>query len=306
MRRPITELKAYKERGEKFAMVAAYDYPTARIVDEAGLPVILVGDSLGMVVLGYDSTIPVTIEEMIHHAKAVVKGAREAIVVIDMPFMTYQVSVVDALANAGRLMKETGASAVKLEGGATVAEAVNRIVGAGIPVMGHVGLTPQSVNQLGGYKLQGATPRAAVQVLNDAAALQEAGAFAVVLETIPARLGKVITERLTIPTIGIGAGRHCDGQVQVFHDMMGLYQGHKPRHVRRYVEVGDSFLAALRRYADDVREGSFPATEESFRIDPAKLREVEMSTYPGTFKPADPSLSTRHSPPSQPAPQVPE
>jgi 3-methyl-2-oxobutanoate hydroxymethyltransferase len=213
--------------------------------------------------------------------------------------MTYQVSVAEALTNAGRLMKETGASAVKLEGGTVVAETVNRIVSAGIPVMGHVGLTPQSVNQLGGYKLQGATPRAAVQVLNDAAALQEAGAFAVVLETIPARLGKVITERLSIPTIGIGAGRHCDGQVQVFHDMMGLYQGHKPRHVRRYAEIGETFRQALQTFAADVREGSFPAAEESFRIDPAKLGEVETAFHPGPTSPS----GAAHPAPSQPGPQ---
>lgn len=279
MRRPISDLKAYKERGEKFAMVTAYDYPSARLVDEAGIPIILVGDSLGMVVLGYDSTVPVTMEDIIHHTKAVARGAEKAIVVADMPFMSYQVSTEEALRNAGRLLKETGATAVKLEGGTSVASTVARLVAAGIPVMGHVGLTPQSVNQLGGYKLQGATPRAAVQVLTDAAALQEAGAFAVVLETIPARLGKLVTTRLTIPTIGIGAGRGCDGQVQVFHDMLGLFAGFKPRHARRYAEAGALIKEAMVRYIDDVRSGEFPADAESFKVDPAKLREVESIPY---------------------------
>jgi 3-methyl-2-oxobutanoate hydroxymethyltransferase len=240
-----------------------------------------VGDTLGMVVLGYDSTIPVTVEDIIHHAKAVVRGAPNAIVVADMPFMSYQVSPDEALRNAGRLIQETGATAVKLEGGVTMGPTVTRIVQAGIPVMGHVGLTPQSVNQLGGYKLQGTTPRAAVQVLTDAAALQEAGAFAVVLETIPARLGKLVTTRLTIPTIGIGAGPDCDGQVQVFHDMLGLFDAFKPRHARRYAELGAEIRAATAHYIDDVRSGKFPGEAESFKVNPAKLREVETLVYPG-------------------------
>ncbi|MEX2238850.1 MAG: 3-methyl-2-oxobutanoate hydroxymethyltransferase [Dehalococcoidia bacterium] len=281
MRRSIREVQAYKDRGEKFAMITAYDYPSAKLVDEAGVPLILVGDSLGMVVLGYDSTIPVTMEDIIHHTSAVVRGAKSAIVVADMPFMSYQVSPEEALRNAGRLMKETGATAVKLEGGAVMAPTVAKIVQAGIPVMGHVGLTPQSVNQLGGYKLQGTTPRAAVQILTDAAALQDAGAFAVVLETIPARLGKLISQRLTIPTIGIGAGRGCDGQVQVFHDLLGLYEDFKPRHARRYAELGVAIREATARYIEDVREGSFPGEAESFRVDPAKLKEVETLVYRG-------------------------
>jgi 3-methyl-2-oxobutanoate hydroxymethyltransferase len=281
MRRSVKELQAMKERGEKFAMITAYDYPSAKLVDEAGIPIILVGDSLGMVVLGYESTIPVTMEDIIHHTKAVMRGAQEAIVVADMPFMSYQASPEEAVRNAGRLMKETGATAVKLEGGSTAAPTVKRIVEAGIPVMGHVGLTPQSVNQLGGYKLQGATPRAAVQILNDAAALQEAGAFAVVLETIPARLGKLISARLAIPTIGIGAGRHCDGQVQVFHDMLGLFDAFKPRHVRRYAELGGQVRDAVSRYIEDVRDGAFPGDAESFKVDPAKLRDVEEQVYSG-------------------------
>jgi 3-methyl-2-oxobutanoate hydroxymethyltransferase len=275
MRRTIRDLQEFKKRGEKFAMITAYDYPSARLVDEAGIPVILVGDTLGMVVLGYDSTIPVTMEDIIHHARAVVRGAPNAIVVADMPFMSYQVSPDEALRNAGRLIQETGATAVKLEGGSSMAPTVARIVQAGIPVMGHVGLTPQSVNQLGGYKLQGTTPRAAVQILTDAAALQEAGAFAVVLETIPARLGKLVSKRLTIPTIGIGAGRGCDGQVQVFHDMLGLFDAFKPRHARRYAELGAQIREATARYIEDVRSGEFPGEAESFRVDAAKIREAE-------------------------------
>jgi 3-methyl-2-oxobutanoate hydroxymethyltransferase len=275
MRRTIRDIQEFKDRGEKFAMITAYDYPSARLVDEAGIPIILVGDTLGMVVLGYDSTIPVTMDDIVHHARAVVRGAANAVVVADMPFLSYQVSEEEALRNAGRLIQETGATAVKLEGGASVAPTVARIVQAGIPVMGHVGLTPQSVNQLGGYKLQGTTPRAAVQILTDAAALQEAGAFAVVLETISARLGKLVTKRLSIPTIGIGAGRSCDGQVQVFHDMLGLFEAFKPRHARRYAELGAEIRAATARYIEDVRSGAFPGEAESFKVDPAKLREVE-------------------------------
>ncbi|HET9201271.1 MAG TPA: 3-methyl-2-oxobutanoate hydroxymethyltransferase [Dehalococcoidia bacterium] len=281
MRRTIGDLKAYKERSEKFAMITAYDYPSARLVDEAGIPIILVGDTLGMVVLGYDSTIPVTLEDIIHHARAVVRGAPNAIIVADMPFMSYQVSPDEALRNAGRLIQETGATAVKLEGGAAMAPTVSRIVQAGIPVMGHVGLTPQSVNQLGGYKLQGTTPRAAVQILTDAAALQEAGAFSVVLETIPARLGTLVSKRLTIPTIGIGAGPGCDGQVQVFHDMLGLFDAFKPRHARRYAELGAQIREATARYIEDVRSGEFPGEAESFKVSPAKLRDVETMVYPG-------------------------
>lgn len=281
MRRTIGDLKAYKERSEKFAMITAYDYPSARLVDEAGIPIILVGDTLGMVVLGYDSTIPVTLEDIIHHARAVVRGAPNAIIVADMPFMSYQVSPDEALRNAGRLIQDTGATAVKLEGGAAMAPTVSRIVQAGIPVMGHVGLTPQSVNQLGGYKLQGTTPRAAVQILTDAAALQEAGAFSVVLETIPARLGTLVSKRLTIPTIGIGAGPGCDGQVQVFHDMLGLFDAFKPRHARRYAELGAQIREATARYIEDVRSGEFPGEAESFKVSPAKLRDVETMVYPG-------------------------
>lgn len=260
----ITDLKAMKERGEKIPMLTAYDYATARLVEQAGVPIILVGDSLGMVVLGYDSTIPVTLEDIIHHTKAVVRGTQRAIVVADMPFLTYQVSAEEALRNAGRLLKETGCTAVKLEGGATVAPTVKRLVDAGIPVMGHLGLTPQSVNQLGGYKLQARTPAAAAKLVSDAKALEEAGAFAIVLETIPAKVAQCVTERVSVPTIGIGAGPYCDGQVQVLHDFLGLFQDFVPRHAKQYAQVGQVVLDAVRTYIDEIKSGAFPTAKHSF------------------------------------------
>lgn len=272
----ITELKAMKKRGEKIVMLTAYDCPTARLVEEAGVPLILVGDTLGMVVLGYDTTIPVTMEEMLHHVKAVTRGTRRAHVVADMPFMSYQTGPEDALRNAGRMLKEGGAQSVKLEGGAHVAETVRRLVESGIPVMGHLGLTPQSVNQIGGYKVQGKTPAAAVKLLNDAIALQEAGAYAVVLETVPAQVAEAITQKLSIPTIGIGAGPHCDGQVQVLHDLLGLFSDFLPKHARRYAELGAQIVRAVREYADDVKEGRFPTEKESFLLPEPAL--------PGTSK----------------------
>ena len=270
----ITELKAMKRRGEQFAMLTAYDYQTARVLDEAGLPIILVGDSLGMVMLGYDSTIPVTMEDMLHHVKAVVRGTSRAHVVADMPFMSYQASAGEALHNAGRMLQEGGAQSVKLEGGSTVAETVHRLVPAGVPVMGHVGLTPQSVHQLGGYKLQGKTPAAAVKLLSDVQALEQAGAYAVVLETIPSPLAKLITERVIVPTIGIGAGPHCDGQVQVVHDLLGLSQGILPRHARKYARLSDEISASVTSYMDDVRSGRFPTDKESFAMDESTLAEL--------------------------------
>jgi 3-methyl-2-oxobutanoate hydroxymethyltransferase len=260
----ITDLKAMKKRGEKIVMLTAYDCPTARLVEEAGVPLILVGDTLGMVVLGYDTTIPVTMEEMLHHVKAVTRGTRRAHVVADMPFMSYQTGPEEALRNAGRMLKEGGAQSVKLEGGAHVVETVRRLVESGIPVMGHLGLTPQSVNQIGGYKVQGKTPAAAVKLLSDAVALQEAGAYAVVLETVPAQVAEAITQKLSIPTIGIGAGPHCDGQVQVFHDLLGLFSAFLPKHARTYADLGAQIVRAVREYADDVKEGRFPTEKESF------------------------------------------
>jgi 3-methyl-2-oxobutanoate hydroxymethyltransferase len=260
----ITDVKAMKKRGEKIVMITAYDYPSAKLVEAAEVPLILVGDSLGMVVLGYDSTVPVTMDEMLHHVKAVVRGTQRAHVVADMPFMSYQASPADALRNAGRLLKEGGAQSVKLEGGAHVAETVRMMVNAGIPVMGHLGLTPQSVNQLGGYKVQGKTPAAAVRLLNDAIALQEAGAYAIVLETIPMRIGEILTEKLEVPTIGIGAGPGCDGQVQVFHDILGLYTDFLPKHAKRYATVGETIIESVRRYREEVQQGLFPTERESF------------------------------------------
>ncbi len=270
----IHDLKAMKRRGEKIAMLTAYDYPTARVLDEAGVLVILVGDSLGMVVLGYDSTLPVTIADMIHHTKAVVRGSQRAHVVADMPFMSYQAGPEDALRNAGRLMQEAGAQSVKLEGGKTVAETVRRLVEAGIPVMGHIGLTPQSLHQLGGYKVQGKTPAAAVKLLNDAKALDDAGAYAMVLETIPAALAKLISERVSIPTIGIGAGPHCDGQVQVLHDMIGLFPDFVPKHAKQYAHLAEDIDRAVREYLAEVEEGRFPTEKESFIMDEAALSEL--------------------------------
>jgi 3-methyl-2-oxobutanoate hydroxymethyltransferase len=246
-------------------------------VEQAGVPIILVGDSLGMVVLGYDSTVPVTMEDIIHHTKAVVRGTERAIVVADMPFGSYQVSVEDALRNATRLMKETGATAVKLEGGQEVAETVRRLTAAGIPVMGHLGLTPQSVNQLGGYRLQGKTPAAAVKLLHDARALEDAGAFAVVLETIPARVAECVTQRLEVPTIGIGAGPFCDGQVQVLHDFLGIFQDFVPRHAKQFAQVGATIREAVSTYIAQVQEGAFPTAKESFGMKqeaPEELREL--------------------------------
>ena len=271
----ISDLQAMRDKGRPITMVTAYDYPSARLVDEAGLPIILVGDSLGMVVLGYDSTIPVTLEDMIHHGKAVVRGTKRAHVVVDMPFGSYQTGWQDAMRSATRLMQETGAGSVKLEGGVRVAETVHRLVEAGIPVMGHVGLTPQSVNQFGGFKLQGKTPREAVAVIADARALEEAGAYAVVLETVPTALAHMITQRLSVPTIGIGAGPFCSGQVQVLHDMLGLYEDFKPRHARRFLEGANLVRDALTAYRTAVEATEFPAAAESFYMDERALALIE-------------------------------
>jgi len=256
-----------KQRKEKIVMLTAYDYSTAKLVDEAGVPLILVGDSLGMVVLGYDSTIPVTMDDMIHHTKAVVRGAKQAMVVGDMPFMTYHTSISDALRNAARFIQEGGAQAVKLEGGLAVAETVKRIVDCGIPVMGHIGLTPQSVHQLGGHRAQGKTPEAALKLLNDAKALEQAGAFAVVLELVPAQLAKLITQELSIPTIGIGAGPDCDGQVQVISDLLGLYSDFVPRHAKQYANLAGEIKAAIASYICEVKSGAFPTLEHCPTMD---------------------------------------
>ena len=274
MRVSINEIKEMKARKEKIVMLTAYDYSTAKLVEEAGIPLILVGDSLSMVMLGYESTIPVTIDEMIHHTKAVVRGTKQSLVVGDMPFMTYHTSISDALRNAARFIQEGGAQAVKLEGGVTVAETVKRIADCGIPVMGHIGLTPQSVHQLGGHRVQGKTPEAAERLLKDARALEQAGAFAVVLELVPAPLSKLITQKISIPTIGIGAGPECDGQVQVISDLLGLFSDFVPRHAKQYAKLAGTIRAALGDYITEVKAGKFPAAEHSSTIDESLLEEL--------------------------------
>ena len=274
MRVTISDIKDMKARGEKIPMITAYDYTSARIVDESGIPLILVGDSLGQVMLGYDSTVPVTMDEMIHHTKAVARGTRNALIVGDMPFMSYQTGSTDALRNAARFLQEAGAQTVKLEGGVAMASTVQRLVSSGIPVMGHIGLTPQSVNQLGGYKVQGKTLKTAVRVMEDARALETAGAFAIVLECVPESLSKLITNRLSIPTIGIGAGKECDGQVQVFHDMLGIINDFVPKHAKRYASLGDTIAGSLRQYAAEVREQSFPGPDHSYHLKEEVLAEL--------------------------------
>jgi 3-methyl-2-oxobutanoate hydroxymethyltransferase len=275
MRVSIGKIKEMKAKGEKITMLTAYDYTTARMVDEAGIPLILVGDSLGMVVLGYDSTIPVTMEVMLHHTKAVVRGTRNALVVGDMPFMTYHLNEEQAMQNAGRFLQETGCQAVKLEGGVNVAEKVRRIVQCGIPVMGHIGLTPQSINQLGGFKIQGKSPEAAASLLADARALEEAGAFSVVLETVPAPLAALISKKLTIPTIGIGAGPDCDGQVQVVNDILGSFSDFVPKHAKQYTKLTDIIGKAVSSYHDEVKSGKFPTAENSFPMDESVLANLK-------------------------------
>ncbi len=270
----VRDIAKMKRKGQKIPVVTAYDYTSARLGDRAGIPALLVGDSLGMVVLGYDSTIPVTMEDMVHHTKAVVRGSQRALVTADLPFMSYHLDSTQAMANAGRLVQEGGAQAVKLEGGEKVADVASRVVDAGIPVMGHIGLTPQSVNAFGGYRVQGQTQAGAAQLLKDAQALEQAGAFALVLELVPTPLARLISERLTIPTIGIGAGGGCDGQVQVLHDMLGLYSDFVPKHTKRYAHLAETIEDALGRYAREVREGSFPAEEHSFPMDQAILEEL--------------------------------
>jgi len=275
MRVTITEIKEMKQRKEKIPMLTAYDYVTAKMVDEAGVPLILVGDSLGMVMLGYESTIPVTMEEMIHHTKAVVRGAKKALIIGDMPFMTYHISVSDALHNAARFIQEGGAQTVKLEGGEVVAEKVRRLVDCGIPVMGHIGLTPQFIHQLGGFKVQGKAMEEAKKLLNDARILEEAGAFAIVLECTPAPLSKLITQKLVIPTIGIGAGPDCDGQVQVISDLLGLYTEFVPKHAKQYARLAGEIKTAVSSYMSEVKSLSFPTKEQSYTMDKSLIKQLK-------------------------------
>jgi len=276
-KKPVTilSLSEMKRTGRPIVMITAYDAPSARMVDEAGADVVLVGDSLGMVVLGYDSTLPVTVEDMLHHAKAVRRGTSRALVVVDMPFMSYQVTPEDAMRNAGRMMAEGGAHAVKIEGGLPVADAIHRLTEAGIPVMGHVGLTPQSVHQLGGYRIQGKDTESALRLVDDCLALQDAGAFAIVLECIPEQLAAIISQKLVIPTIGIGAGAGCDGQVQVFHDILGLGGQRLPRHAKQYADVSATITQALATFTGEVRDRVFPSKEQSTQLSSGVLADVE-------------------------------
>jgi len=262
----LTTLKEMKQQGVPITMVTAYDYPTARLVDESGIDTVLVGDSAGNVVLGYPDTIPVTVEELLHHTRAVRRGVRRALLIGDMPFMSYNVSVEQAIANAGRFLKEAGAEAVKVEGGGWVGKTVTAMVEAGIPVVGHLGLTPQTASMLGGYRVQGRTAESARKIVEDALALQQAGAFLLVLECVPDRLGELISKRLEIPVIGIGAGPDTDGQVLVFHDLVGIQSGFAPKFVKRYAKVGDEIRSAVTRYCQEVKDRTFPADEHCFRI----------------------------------------
>jgi 3-methyl-2-oxobutanoate hydroxymethyltransferase len=262
----VPGIKAMKEQGEKITMLTAYDTPFGRILDKAGVDILLVGDSVGSVVAGYPNTLPVTIEEMIYHTRAVVRGTERALVVIDMPFMSYQISIEDAKLNAGRMIKESGAEAVKLEGGVTMKETIEAIVAIDIPVMGHIGLTPQSVHQMGGFKVQGKVEEQKQKIVADAVAVEEAGAFSVVLECIPTELAQEITEQLSIPTIGIGAGVHCDGQVLVIHDLLGLLGDFRPKFVKSYVDLRKVISQAVEEYMKEVRKGAFPTEKHSFHL----------------------------------------
>ena len=264
----------HKQKGEKISMLTAYDYSTAKLLDEAGIDGILVGDSLGNVMLGYENTLSVTVEDMIHHGAAVARGVKNALVVIDMPFLSYQTSVYDAVKNAGRLIKEGHGGAVKLEGGEEMADRIRAITNASIPVMGHLGLTPQSIHTLGGYRIQGKTEATAQKLLEDALAVEEAGAFALTLECVPAKLAELITSKLSIPTIGIGAGAGCDGQVLVYQDMLGVFDDYTPKFVKRFAEVGEVMKNAFAEYNRQVKEGSYPDEAHSFGIDEEVLKKL--------------------------------
>ena len=274
MKNTVLTFQQAKENGEKLTMLTAYDYSTAKLIDEAGVNSILVGDSLGNVILGYEDTISVTMEDMIHHGAAVARGAKNALVVIDMPFMSYQTSVYDALVNAGRLMKEGRGDAVKLEGGVEVCPQIKAIVDAGIPVCAHIGLTPQSINAFGGFKVQGKSEAAAKKLLEDAKAVEEAGAFAVVIEGVPAKIAALITEQLHIPTIGIGAGKDCDGQVLVYQDMLGMFSDFTPKFVKRYANIGEVMKEAFQNYIKEVQDGIFPAEENTYKVDDSVIEKL--------------------------------
>jgi len=273
----VLDVQRFKDEGRRFAMLTAYDFLSARTLDEAGIPILLVGDSLGMVMLGYPTTLPVTLDEMIHHAKAVARGSRQALLVGDMPFMSYHVSVEQAIESVGRFVQEGGMHAVKLEGGGRVVEITRRLTEMGIPVMAHLGLTPQFVHQMGGFKVQGKTEAQAERILADAKALEEAGAFSIVLEGVPSALAGRVTSSVHIPTIGIGAGPQTDGQVLVFHDFLGLTTGKAPKFVKRYANLADDITRAAQQFADEVRKGTFPDPEHEYSANGVKpsAREVK-------------------------------
>lgn len=274
MKNTIMTFKEAKCKGEKLTMLTAYDYSTAKLIDEAGVNSILVGDSLGNVILGYEDTVSVTMEDMIHHGAAVARGAKNALVIIDMPFMSYQTSVYDALVNAGRLMKEGRGNAVKLEGGTEVCPQIKAITDAGIPVCAHLGMTPQSINAFGGFKVQCKTEEAAKKLIEDAKAVEEAGAFAVVLECVPAKLAELITKSINIPTIGIGAGNRCDGQVLVYQDMLGMFSDFTPKFVKKFATVGEVMKEAFKDYIKEVGNGTFPSKEHEYKIDENILESI--------------------------------
>ncbi|WP_297993770.1 3-methyl-2-oxobutanoate hydroxymethyltransferase [uncultured Clostridium sp.] len=274
MKNTAVTFRQAKEKNEKLTMLTAYDYSTAKIIDEAEINGILVGDSLGMVCLGYEDTLSVTMEDMIHHTKAVSRGVKNTLVVADMPFMSYQTSVYDAVVNAGRLIKEGRAHVVKLEGGVEVCDKIEAIVKASIPVMAHIGLTPQSVNAFGGFKVQGKDEEAAKKLIEAALAVEKAGAFAVVLECVPAKLAEIITKKLSIPTIGIGAGCNCDGQILVYQDMLGMYSDFTPKFVKKYENLSEKMNIAFKRYIEEVKDGVFPSEEHSFKINDEVIEKL--------------------------------
>jgi len=273
-KKTIPQFTAMKQSGEKIAILTAYDYTSALLVEQAGMDMILVGDSLGMVVLGYEDTVPVTMEEMLHHTKAVRRGARKVFLVTDMPFMSYNVNIPDAINNAGRFLKEAHADAVKLEGGEIMADTIAALVRSGIPVMGHIGLTPQTANQLGGFKVQGRDQAAAERLLRDAKALEAAGVFSIVLEAIPQQLAAYITQEISVPTIGIGAGVNCDGQVLVFHDLLGIFQRFVPKFVKQYANLAPLIIKACQSYREEVKQSAFPEAKYSFAIDAEQLAHL--------------------------------
>lgn len=272
----IPDIQRKKREGKKITLLTAYDYPSGRLIDEAGVDIILVGDSLAMTVLGYESTVPVTMDEMIHHAKAAKHGVKYALLVGDMPFMTYNIGEKETIRNAGRFIKEGGCGAVKIEGGLEMVSVVKSLVKAGIPVLGHIGLTPQTATQLGGFKVQGKDAKGAQRLLDSALALEKAGCFAIVLECVPDRLAKLITEKLKIPTIGIGAGPYCDGQALVTNDMIGLFDRFTPKFVKKYADLWPQLLNAFKRYRDEVESGKFPSEEHSFTMNESELKKIKI------------------------------